>query len=81
MNIESARTGTSAWTVISVALLLCPTFALAQSTGLAAPKPRCVYVGAMTDAQIEQCTGYPVYYNYALVPVRVTLLPVRSITP
>ena len=27
-------------------------------------KPACVYKGAMSDAEIERCTGHPVHYDY-----------------
>ncbi len=77
MNMQSARPGMrrdAAWTIISVALLLCPAVALAQSskgsftagsmTNRPAPKPVCVYKGVMSDAEIEQCTGFRVRYDY-----------------
>ena len=58
------------------ALVLGPALALAQSDGAAfayhdwtgghhTAKPVCVYKGAMSDAEIQRCTGYPVHYDYA----------------
>ena len=32
-----------------------------------AANPDCVYKGVMSDAEIENCTGYRVLYNYAVV--------------
>ena len=61
--------------LFAAALLTWPALAPAQSAGSAFTyhdwnnghlkvKPHCVYKGAMSDAEIERCTGHPVHYEY-----------------
>ena len=54
--------------IFLAAFLVFPMHSLAQSNASPfagrAPKPVCVYKGAMSDAEIEICTGYRVRYNY-----------------
>ena len=67
MNIDHVLI-TPARAIVLAATFAFPMHSLAQfdagTFGGRAPRPVCVYKGVMSDAEIEVCTGYRVYYGY-----------------